>query len=88
MGLDEWLGSSGINTEGGMLSQKLLKKLGLEGAGKDTALNTRTSADDTADDGPGRFPYPLTWKPCPEILMVGMLGQGTSCRAMRMRSLS
>ena len=47
--LDEWLGASKTDPEGGLLSQKLLKKLGLEGAGSN-GLNTRTSADDTADD--------------------------------------
>ena len=47
--LDEWLGASKTEPEGGLLSQKLLKKLGLEGAGSN-GLNTRTSADDTADD--------------------------------------
>ena len=51
--LDEWLGSSETHPEGEMLSQKLLKKLGLEGAGKDNAIDTQTSADDTADDEPG-----------------------------------
>ncbi|CAL5220196.1 g2169 [Coccomyxa viridis] len=50
--LDEWLGSSETHPEGGMLSQKLLKKLGLEGAGRDNAIDTQTSADDTADDEP------------------------------------
>ena len=49
MDLDEWLGASKTEPEGGLLSQKLLKKLGLEGAGNN-GLNTRTSADDTADD--------------------------------------
>ena len=53
MDLDEWLGSSRTEPEGGLLSQKLLRKLGLDGAGKSDAVDTKTSADDSADDEPG-----------------------------------
>ena len=53
MDLDGWLGSSRTEVEGGMLSQKLLKKRGLEGAGRAKSLDTRTSGDDSADDEPG-----------------------------------
>ena len=51
--LDEWLGSSRPEPEVRLLSQKLLRKLGLDGAGKSDAVDTKTSADDSADDEPG-----------------------------------
>ena len=72
--MDEWLGSSETSSKGGLLSQKLLEKLGLEGAGKDNAMNTRTSADDTADDDPGPSYYPSSIHSCPSLLMLRFAG--------------
>ena len=47
--LDEWLETTHSEGESGLLNQKLLQKLGLDGASK-RAWDTRTSADDSADD--------------------------------------
>lgn len=72
--LDEWLGSSETSSEGGMLSQKLLEKLGLEGAGRDNAINTGTSADDSAADEQGHSSCPSSVVSCPELCMLRYVG--------------